>query len=375
MTTERRRASLPTPGQLSFSLMCAFSLILILRNSDAAIEYMGSGLRLCVRTVIPALFPFMVISELIVSSGIGEWLGRFLDRPVRWLFGVSGASAPAVILGALCGFPLGARSAAALLDEGLIGRREASRLLTFCNNPSSAFIINAVGVSLYQSRKLGMILYAVTLVNAMIIGIVQRLCCPPIKKSEFHHKVTKYASGIELFTSSVTRSAEGMLNICAYIVFFSAIVGCISALLAGLGSPPPLSAFIHGLVELSGGIGEASALGGNIAGICISAFIIGWSGLSVHFQIISVSSGRGIGYRGYFIAKAAQGIMNAAAMLALCRLCPALTTPEGAKEAVLILPPALSSFFSAAMLAIFSLALPAALTRLLTGRRRGLHRM
>ena len=52
----------PSAGQAGFLIMSTFCFVLILRNSDAAIEYMGRGLTLCARTVIPSLFPFMVIS-------------------------------------------------------------------------------------------------------------------------------------------------------------------------------------------------------------------------------------------------------------------------------------------------------------------------
>ena len=367
MTNARRLAKLPTPGQLTFSLMCGFSLLLILRNSDTAIEYMGSGLRLCVKTVIPSLFPFMVISELIVSSGLGELMGKVLDRPVRWLFGVSGESAPAVILGALCGFPLGARSAAALLDREAISRREASRLLTFCNNPSSAFIINAVGITLYSSRSLGVTLYVVTLINAIIIGIAQRLFLRPLPRSASHHTPAKSPSGIEAFTASVTHSALGMLNVCAYVVFFSAIVGCLSSMLSTLGISPFASALIYGIVELSGGVAATSALGTDIVGVCLCAFIVGWSGLSVHFQIISSCAGRGISYRGYFIAKIVQGLMNSLVMFTLCRLFPSLLLPDGSKETWAILPSAFTLPYSSAVLILFaaslSLAIPSIIPR------------
>ena len=80
----KRRASLPTAGQAGFWIMSTFCFILVLRNADAAVEYMGRGLSLCAKTVIPSLFPFMVISELLVSSGAGEALGRLFSRFMRW---------------------------------------------------------------------------------------------------------------------------------------------------------------------------------------------------------------------------------------------------------------------------------------------------
>ena len=96
--TERER---PCAGQIFFCFMSTFCLALILRNADAAVTYMGRGLTLCARTVIPALFPFMVLSELLVRSGAGEALGRIFSRPMRYIFGLSGAGSTAVVLGSL----------------------------------------------------------------------------------------------------------------------------------------------------------------------------------------------------------------------------------------------------------------------------------
>lgn len=100
-----KRPRHPSAGQVGFCLMSTFCFILVLRNSDAAIEYMGRGLTLCARTVIPSLFPFMVISELLVSSGAGEAFGRLFSRIMRWLFGLSGAGASAVFWAPCAGSP------------------------------------------------------------------------------------------------------------------------------------------------------------------------------------------------------------------------------------------------------------------------------
>ncbi len=359
MTEEKHRARprLPTPGQAMFIFMCGFSLILILRNSDAAIEYMGNGLILCVRTVIPALFPFMVISELIVSSGLGDFIGKCLNRPIGWLFGISGVSACAVIMGTFCGFPIGARTAVALLDQGLIEKKEASRLITFCNNPSSAFIISAVGASLYSSRNIGLMLYVVTLINAFIIGVAQRLFLPKIDIKN-DHKIKTYPSGITAFTDAVTHSAYGMLIVCAYVVFFSAIMGCLSNLLSALYCSQPIKTFIYGIVELSGGVSASSSLGLNIFGLCLTAFTVGWSGLSVHFQIISVCSGKGLSFRGYFIAKLVQGLMNSLVVFLLCRIFPDILLYNAPDAASPTITNAVSDPYITAVLLTFAAALP-----------------
>jgi sporulation integral membrane protein YlbJ len=348
---------LPTPGQLFFFFMCGFSLILILKSPDAAIEYMGAGLVLCVRTVIPSLFPFMVISELIVTSGLGELIGKYLNRPLGWIFGISGASACAVLLGAFCGPPVGARSVAVLLDQGCISKKEASRLLTFCNNPSSAFLINAVGVSLYSNRAIGAVLYTITLFSAFLVGISQRRFASG-QEQKYSHEIKIYPDGITAFTSSVTHAAEGMLAVCAYVVFFSSLVGCFANIISALGLPAASVALLYGILELSGGVSAASALGPGIAGVCLAAFIVGWSGLSVHFQVISVSSGRGLSYGGYLVAKLIQGLLNSIAAYIVFTLFPSLLLTPAESTAQPLASGSLASPYIAVVLLIFAAALP-----------------
>ena len=219
MTTQprtfRRKQKIPelTPGQFCFGLFSIFCLFLILRNSDTAIEYMNRGLRLCAKTVIPSLFPFMVISELIVSGGIGSTLIRPLAPLFRRLFRIPAAGCCAVLLGMLCGFPVGAKSAMTALDQGQLTREEAERVLTFSNNPSSAFLINAVGVSLWGNRKFGVALYIVVLVSQVLTGILfahlprrAEAAPEPLRRSP-----TVSRSGAAFFTDAVRSACFSIL--------------------------------------------------------------------------------------------------------------------------------------------------------------------
>lgn len=358
MTTKRHHS----PGQLMLCLLCGGCLVLMLYYSDCAIEYMSAGLQLCAVTVIPSLFPFMVISGLMVSVGMGELLGRPCEGVVRRLFGVSGASTCALLMGAVCGFPIGAGTVMSLLDSGSISRREAERLLCFCNNPSSAFLINAVGISLYSSRRAGIIFYFVTLSTAVIIGIGARLLCGSVASADGSvQRRHPPLPGLDGFTGAVSGAATGMLGVCAYVVFFSAIMGCLGQLLRELGCPAALCALLYSAVELSGGVSAAAALSGR-ARLLITAFAIGWSGLSVHFQIMSLCRGRGISFRGYFAAKLCQGLLCTLSIGAIAALLPSALEPDSGSTAAVLLPPTITPL-SAAVLVLFGLALALSLLR------------
>ena len=320
---QKARPPLPSAGQIFFCVMSTFCFVLILRNADAAIEYMGRGLTLCARTVIPSLFPFMVISELLVGSGAGEAFGRIFSRFMRTFFGLSGAGSTAVVLGSLCGFPVGAKTAVSLYDRNMISKAECEHLLTFSNNPSSAFLITAVGVSLFGNRRLGVVLYFTVLAASFIVGFLTRFFFKERRRPAAHPHFPSglHPGGVEMFTGAVSSAASGMLLVCAYVIFFSTLSGTLSCLVQAIGGMNQLLyALLCGTLELSGGISEASSLPDARLSLILSAGIAGWSGLSVHCQVITLASGRGLSFKPYLLAKLAQGLLSAGIMTVLLHI-------------------------------------------------------
>lgn len=294
-----------------FSFMSVAMLVLILLNSESAIDYMSRGMKLCTTTVIPSLFPFMVVSEIIVRSGAASLAGRTLSPLTRRLFGIGGEGSTAFLLGAVCGFPIGTRVAAGLYRDGRIEKDELSRLIAFSNNPSSAFVISAVGVSLFGCKKLGVALYFITLLSAVSVGVILNLFSSKNKEYIHQKKPTfKVGIGAKDFTDSISSSALGMLNVSAFVIFFSVLVGTLSDMLSVLGVTQSASALIISFFELTMGVASASIIRPVGDAILVAAFALGFSGLSVHFQVTSLCDGLGISMRGYFLSKLLQGLLG-----------------------------------------------------------------
>lgn len=101
-------------------LLVGLLLFLFPEESVAAAR---EGISLCVDVLIPSLFPFFVLSSLLISTGLAGLCARPLESFMRPLFGVGGAGAAALSLGLIGGYPVGARTVAQLVQRGSVPRR------------------------------------------------------------------------------------------------------------------------------------------------------------------------------------------------------------------------------------------------------------
>ena len=101
--------------------------ILLIVFSERAGTYTLDGLLLCATKIIPSLFPYMVISSLLVYSGLAERLGRII--PVASAFNLPREAGAPLILGAVCGFPVGAKTAVDLFKNGCISKTQSEVLI------------------------------------------------------------------------------------------------------------------------------------------------------------------------------------------------------------------------------------------------------
>ncbi len=319
-----------TAGQVCFGGFSLFCLALILRNSEIAMEYIHRGLLLCARTVIPSLFPFMVLSELLVMGELGKTLLSVVSRPIRKCMALSKAGGNAVLLGMLCGFPVGARCALLSYERGFMSKEECERTLSCCNNPSSAFFISAVGISLWGNRSFGIVLYLTTLLTALFTGILfaRQARKRTIEKTEINPSPPSLQmKNAGLFTNAIRSATEGILTVCAYVVFFSALTGVLDTMLGELHIPDALGAWISALFEISGGMSRAAAIPNRTIAALLCAFGAGWSGLSMHCQLLALCDKKGLRLRSYFCGKLLQSVLCTLLMAIILFFHPSLLLP------------------------------------------------
>ncbi len=340
---------------------------------------------LCTQLLIPSLFPFFVVSALLVQLGYADALGRVFGPVMRGLFRVNGRCAAAFLLGAVGGYPVGARTAIALYREGACSRTEAERLLAFCSNSGPAFVLGTVG-SLFSAGTLGgasaasglggpgLRLYATHLAASVLIGIGFRFW-------RYADGPSPEGTGSEApppsFPSALVRSVSGAVTavarLCGFVVLFAVLTellfasGALTGLakLAGtlgadLGLTPAMAeALLRGFLEVTSGLWSlAGARGSLTAQLALAACMLGWAGLCVHCQVLTFLEGSGLSAKPYLAGKLLQGLLSAALMALFSRL-----APFPAETALLL---------AARLQTLSQLRPPAALLSSLTGSLAGL---
>ena len=336
-----------------------FTLVFMLFYADLAIKHARGALFVIANTLIPSLFPFMVISDVLQRVGFVSLVGRLFSGPMRRLFGISGAGAGVMLLGMLCGFPIGAKCAVALYDAGEISSVECERLIALSGIPSAAFCVGTVGASLFGDVRVGAGLYAICVLSALTVGAIDSRLAK--KSPRIRSKKAGYRTdfGINELTEAVSSSAVGVIKISGFVLFFSVLLGVMSELpfIRKLGEEAV--GILFSVFELTSGVAKAAAVSDGTRALTIAAFALGWSSLSIHFQIMSVASGRGLGFSRYFLLKLAVGALSAALAFAWATLCPiSINKSSGA-----LLASGMPSQLSAVILGVFCLSLIIAIAK------------
>ena len=320
---------------LGLGLLCA-TLALMFWPQEA-MEAAREGLRLCYNVILPSLFPFFVLSTLVVDLGLAGYIGRVLEGIMRPLFNVPGACASAFALGFVGGYPVGARTALSLYQKGMCTKTEAERLLAFCNNSGPAFILGVVGAGVFASSKVGLLLYLAHAAASVCVGFLFRFYKREGKRRERRASPTFEAERITVaFTGAIKNSFLSTLNICAFVVFFTVVIkllflsgllpglaGVLGALLSPLGfSTQWAERLLTGLIELTSGVWTLTGAGTMSGKLSMAAFLLGWAGLSVHCQVLSFIGGSGLSVKTYIGGKLLHGGLSALFIGLLLRFFP-----------------------------------------------------
>lgn len=330
----------------------AFIICLILM-SDTMVKAALSGLKLWAFIVVPSLFPFFIAAEIINSTGFVRATGVVLEPIMRPFFNVPGSGSFALAMGVTSGYPVGAKITCDMRNNGTLTKTEAERLLTFTNNSGPLFIVGAVGTGMLGSAQLGIFMFICHFAACITVGFLFRFyglrsadsvqisksrkadLKPNIRNRPFSEAkqrlLDEYTNRSSSFGTilgdSIKNSIATIIQIGGFVVLFSVIIqiftqtGLISILSEGASvvlSPVGIDAKIligvfSGVLEITTGSKLISSAAGIplILKLPALSLIIGWAGLSVHSQVMSIAAKTDISIRPYLCGKLLQGVFSA----------------------------------------------------------------
>lgn len=323
----------------SFLPLCAaLFIIALIVFPKTAVSSASKGIHLWLEVVFPSLFPFFVASQLLNRSGFIGFAGIIMEPVMRPIFNIPGCGSFALAMGIVSGYPIGASITSDLKRQELITKTEAERLLTFTNNSGPLFIMGAVAVGMFNMPAAGYLLYISHVAACLTVGFIFRYYKssekstqkPYLKMSQkirFELKKLKNSdiSPYTLFGECVKSSISTIFAIGGFIIFFSVLINilissgfsgwvCSTAptFLSKLGiGPQLLEGIFCGFFEITTGANLINLANADLViKLCTVSLLIGWAGLSVHAQVLSVINGSDISAKPYILGKALQGVIS-----------------------------------------------------------------
>lgn len=267
--------------------------------------------------IFPSLFPFFVISNILINIGFVDFISDIFERVFHKLFLSTKYSTFIFFMSMLSGFPSSGKYLNDLLDKGKIDNEEANKILlfTFFSNP--LFIINTIGISFYNNKKIGFIILISHYLGNIIIGFlfrkykykkikVEKL---NIKKTinNFNTKINNTKILSVLFESIIS-SLKSLINVFATITFFLIIL---TILVNIFNLSEPYNSLFSGLIEMTSGLKYLNMTTLSLKlKIVISTFFISFGGLSIHGQILSILKEHNINYPIFLLSRIIHGLIS-----------------------------------------------------------------
>lgn len=312
----------------SLGIFAAAGMLMLILDSRTALEGAQEGIDLCLRAVIPSLFPFLVLGSMLTSStGNAGRLFRPLDRLLYIPEGAEGI----FLTGILGGYPTGARAVAQAYQNGQLSREEANRMLTFCSNAGPAFLFGILGTKFTNWATIW-VLWGIHILSAIVVARLQ-----PRRRYALQVKMETQAVSP---TQALKQAVSTMGCICGWVVLFRIFLYfCSKWILWAFSAPVQIG--LSGLLELTNGCCALNLIESESVRFVLCSALLAFGGICITMQTASVIGQLSLG--AYLRGKLLQTAISV--VLALIISCILFSADENAAV----------SLYTGLILAIFGL--------------------
>lgn len=274
------------------SILCSLVFIILILDAKTSLIGAKEGIQICIYTVIPSLFPFIILSIMISNTLAGTQIK--LLRPIGKICGIPSGAETLMLLGFMGGYPIGAQNICETYRCGNISKKDAQRMLGFCNNAGPAFIFGMLSM-LFENKSALWALWGIHIVSAIIVGYI------------FPFKSKSMCNAAKSVTITVPKALEkgtkSMALICGWVILFRVLLAFIKRWFFFL-LPVNMGVLLTGLLELSNGCIDIQSI--ELPGLrfIFCAVILAFGGICVCMQTVSATAELGTGF--YFPGKVMQ---------------------------------------------------------------------
>lgn len=266
-------------AQGSTLILCLSIIILFVIDFESTGRYVYEGIYFTVKCIIPSLFPYMIITNvLIMTDSIKQ-----LCTPIEWIMekaGINSYSARVFICSVLCGAPIGAISIKRLYDSGDITKKEADVLLSSLPPAGAAFVILAVGAGILRSFYIGTIMWVFFCIYSFLYLLI---LMPRKNSSRIRIDRSDDVGLIDALNESLKKSTASIINVSSVIIFFYTVTHTISEIMNSSGINRVIVSIVCSLLEMGAGCKSVESLPILKNEVC--AFALGFGGISILMQV------------------------------------------------------------------------------------------
>lgn len=302
--------------RLIYTLAAAMILFTLVTMPDACISGAKSGLILWFDTVLPTLFPFFVITRLILELNLcPKILQPFYP----------------VFTGLLSGYPTGAITCSSMLQKGLLNKMQAQKLLIICNNASPAFLISYAAHTCLHSKNSYIIWFctiAASFFSYFLLTLLSRLtnrntskkCTQTSHSSTLSNSLnipetsdSSNVSFLVVLEETILKSFEILVLVGGYIIIASLIINVVLAFF----SYSTITLLVAGILEITAGtqlitsdICSNTIFASEQIKSAAVAALCGFGGLSALMQTHSAIRSSGLSTLKYMLHKLLCGLFS-----------------------------------------------------------------
>lgn len=274
----------------------ALGMLILILDSKTALAGARDGLELCIRTVIPSLFPFFILSGILIGSLMGCALPPL--RPLGRILGIPEGAESLLIPAFLGGYPVGASCIRDAFADGRLDSQDAQRLLSFSNNAGPAFLFG-MAAPMFSDPAAGWVLWGIHIAGALFSGILFRQDPVSIKVCS--------SGPAETASNALNRALTVTAVVCGWVILFRMLGFFLERWFLFL-LPDWGQAAIMGLLELANGCSELYHVSSEAMRFLLCSGMLALGGVCITMQTIFVTHGLKLHY--YFCGKFVQLIIS-----------------------------------------------------------------